>query len=78
MEQIKQATGLSERQLARYGLGIGVVCVMLGIGASYITCLLAVAYPAFMSFLALESNDEAETTQWLTYWVVYGLFNIVD
>jgi receptor expression-enhancing protein 5/6 len=51
---------------------------MLGIGASYITCLIGVAYPAFMSFLALESGQESETTQWLTYWVVFGLFNIVD
>lgn len=62
MEQLTQLTGLSEKQLAKYGLGLGVVCVMLGIGANYITCLLAVAYPAFMSFLALESGDESETT----------------
>ena len=78
MEQVKQITGLTEKQIAKYSLGLGIVCVMFGIGASYITCLLAVAYPAFMSFLALESGDEAENTQWLTYWVVYGLFNIVD
>ena len=78
MEQVKQFTGLSDQQIAKYGLGLGVVCVMFGIGASYITCLLGVAYPAFMSFLALESGNEAETTQWLTYWVVFGLFNIVD
>jgi receptor expression-enhancing protein 5/6 len=78
MEQVKQFTGLSEQQIAKYGLALGVGCVMFGIGASYITCLLGVAYPAFMSFLALESSDESETTQWLTYWVVFGLFNIVD
>ena len=78
MDQVKQITGLTEKQIATNSLGLGVVCVMFGIGASYITCLLAVAYPAFMSFLALESGDEAENTQWLTYWVVYGLFNIVD
>jgi receptor expression-enhancing protein 5/6 len=78
MEQVKQFTGLSDQQIAKNGLALGVVCVMFGIGASYITCLLGVAYPAFMSFLALESGNEAETTQWLTYWVVFGLFNIVD
>lgn len=78
MEQVKQFTGLTEQQIAKYGLTLGVICVMLGIGASYITCLIGVAYPAFMSFLALESGQESETTQWLTYWVVFGLFNIVD
>lgn len=51
---------------------------MFGVGASYITCLIAVAYPAFMTFLALESDDDDEKTQWLTYWVVFGLFSIVD
>ena len=52
--------------------------VVFGFGSSYITCLLGVAYPAFMSFLTLEKEDEEEEKQWLTYWVVYGLFNIVD
>ena len=51
---------------------------MFNIGASYITCLIGVAYPAFMSFLALESGNDEENKQWLTYWVVFGIFNIVD
>ena len=51
---------------------------MFGIGASYVTCLIAVAYPAFMTFLSLESPDEDDDKQWLTYWVVFGLFSIVD
>lgn len=71
-------TGLSDAQIAKYGLALGVLFVMFGVGASYITCLLGVAYPAFMSFLALEANDEEDSTQWLTYWVVFGIFNIVD
>ena len=29
---------------------------MFGVGASYITTAIGVAYPAFMSFLALESD----------------------
>jgi len=71
-------TGLTEPQIAKYGLVLGVACVMFGIGASYITCLIGVAYPAFMSFLALEAGNDEENKQWLTYWVVFGTFNIVD
>ena len=56
MEKVAQMTGLSPGQISRYGLVAGIALVMLGIGNTYITCLLGVAYPCFMSFLALESD----------------------
>ena len=40
--------------------------------------LLAFAYPAYMSFKAIESTDLTDDTQWLTYWVVFALFSIVE
>jgi len=78
MEQVKKATGLTEAQIMSYSLTLGIACVVFGIGASYITCLIGVAYPVFKSFLTLDQDDEEEEKQWLTYWVVFGCFNIVD
>lgn len=52
--------------------------VVFGIGSSVLTTLIGVAYPAFMSFVALESDGEDDDKQWLTYWVVFGVFSILD
>ena len=71
-------TGLTIPQMTRYAMMAGVIAVMLGVGGTYITVLLGVAYPCFMTFLALESEGGDDDKQWLTYWVVFGLLNLVD
>ena len=42
----------------QYSLMTGVAFVMFGVGQTYITNLLGVAYPAFMSFMALKSDGK--------------------
>ena len=78
LEKVSKATGMPMRSLMQYTLFGGVVCVMLGIGQTYIVNTLGVAYPAFQSFLALESDGLDDDKMWLTYWVCFGCFNIID
>ena len=52
--------------------------VVFGIGQAIITNVIGVAYPVFMSFHALESEGSDDDKQWLTYWVVFGLFTMID
>ena len=47
LEKVSKATGMPMRSLMQYTLFGGVVCVMLGIGQTYIVNTLGVAYPAF-------------------------------
>lgn len=49
------------------GLGGGLVCDIAGF-----------LYPAWMSFRAIESPGSEDDKLWLTYWVVYGAFSIVE
>jgi len=46
--------------------------------ASLVTNLVGFVYPAYKSMKALETKEKDDDTQWLTYWVVFGCFNIVD
>jgi receptor expression-enhancing protein 5/6 len=53
---------------------------MIG-GTKLVTDLLAFVYPAYMSFKAIDNKAAVsgkDDLQWLTYWVVYAAFALVD
>lgn len=46
--------------------------------ASPISNLIGWTLPAYLSFQAIESPSSHDDVQWLTYWVVFGLFNLLE
>jgi receptor expression-enhancing protein 5/6 len=40
--------------------------------------LVGFVWPVYASFKALKSADTADDTQWLTYWIVFGIVSTVE
>ena len=78
VDKISKATGMPYKQVLYGFMGFILMFIMFGVGASILTNLLGVAYPAFRSFRALESEGADDDKQWLTYWVVFGSISILD
>ncbi|KAG9486290.1 receptor expression-enhancing protein 6 isoform X1 [Eleutherodactylus coqui] len=69
--------------IKKYYLATGSLCslglyLIFGYGASLVCNLIGFLYPAYRSIKAIESTEKVDDTIWLTYWVVYGVFSVVE
>ena len=47
-------------------------------GWTIIVTTACVLYPALHSIRAIESEDEEDDKVWLTYWMIFGIFNVLE
>jgi len=52
--------------------------LVVGYASGFIVALLGFLYPAYASVKAVESVNKDDDTQWLTYWVVYSGFSMLE
>ncbi|CAG9331917.1 unnamed protein product [Blepharisma stoltei] len=78
LKDISAKTGLETGQIAAGAGVLLLLCMLFGLGAALITDAIAILYPAYMSFKAIESAETDDDKQWLTYWVVFALFKVID
>merc|ERR1711951_175685 len=69
-------------KVQRKYIGLGGCIITMGLVfstlAPLVVNLIAFIYLAYKSIKALESNDKDDDSKWLTYWVVYGFFSVME
>jgi len=59
-------------------IGAASMGLVVGFAAQIICNFIGFLYPAYESIKAIESNTKKDDTKWLTYWVVYSSFIVVE
>jgi len=77
MNIIEKKTEINPKVLVG-GLVVALILTTTKWFSSYVTCLVGVLCPTYLSLKAIESPEDDDDKQFLTYWVVYGLFSVID
>lgn len=78
LKELEEKTGVS-----KVFFFVGFTALFCGLlylagGAKLMVDLAGFLYPAYMSFKALDTAETTDDVQWLTYWVVFATFSIID
>jgi len=73
----EEKSGLKRGQLCVAGALVSLLFVFVFFGLSFISTIIGVLYPCYMTLLNLNGTRE-QTRQWLIYWMVFGFFSFKE
>jgi receptor expression-enhancing protein 5/6 len=77
-EKAEKLTGVKRIVIAQALLGILSLYLIVGRAAQFVCNLIGFAFPAYKSLVALETSNKEDDSKWLTYWVVFAAFSVVE
>ena len=75
---LEDNTGVQRLYIGYAIIGLVVTWLAFGFGAQLLANCIGFLYPAYCSIQALESGHKNDDTQWLTYWVVFAAFSVIE
>jgi len=76
--KIAKKAGIDKAFVA-LGVALVPVIILLSMGIGhFVIDVVGFAYPFYATIKAVESTDKEDDTQWLTYWLVFSLFKVVE
>lgn len=78
LQELEKQTGQPKILFAVLFLAAFSSTIYLFGGMKLVSDFICFVYPAYVSLMAISSPDPADDTQWLTYWVVFAVFSIVE
>merc|ERR1711988_80545 len=78
MQTLQDKTGVKKLYIAAAICMVVAIFIFFGFGAGLLCNFVGFVYPAYASFKSLEANDVNEDRLWLTYWVVYSCFCLIE
>ncbi|KAK2459748.1 hypothetical protein APHAL10511_008180 [Amanita phalloides] len=78
LTQLERRTQVPKSYIALGGIALLIILHLVNPIAAPISNLVGFVIPAFLSFRAIEAPSPNDDVQWLTYWIIFALFNFVE
>ena len=78
IKDLEKKTGVPKVYLTSGLVLVASLLLVLNFGGVLISNLIGFVYPAYASFEALETVTAVDDQLWLTYWIVFSFFSVIE
>jgi len=75
---VEAKTGVKRIHLVGGLIAFIILYLIVGYGGQFLANFIGFLYPAYCSVKAIETKEKDDDTKWLTYWVVYATFSLLE